>query len=592
MKKIKKHFIVFLLVAFSCGLSYWNALSNDFMMTWDDDAYIFENPHIEPENLQGIIEVFTTGFEANYHPLTLLSLAVDHAIWGKNPFGYHLTNLLLHLLVSLLVYWFTFLLVKNKNASIFASLLFALHPMHVESVAWVSERKDMLYLLFLIAGLIGYVRYLDKLDARFFIASLVFCVLSMLSKPNAVVFPVLVVLLDFWKGRPWQTKNYLEKIPFFALAAIFSLLTIHYQGSYDAIADLSGYGIFQRVQMVCYSWIVYFYKFFFPVYLSGFYQYPLVDVVFPIQIQVAPFICFALAVFALIYRSKYLAIGLAFFTVSLLPVLQIIPVGSALLAERYTYLPYVGLGLIAAQSFAWIEQQYSNYKWILAISTSFLLLLFAIITHERTAVWQNDYTFWTDVIKKDPNTMMGRLGLGNHHYRNGDLDASIKQYEDVLKVFPNSIDAHSFLGFLYEELEEPEKAIEHYDWAAYLDEADAYIRKRRGKLLLKLGLWPEAIKDLSFCVENDPSESEIYILRADAFFGIGDKFKAKQDWSKAISLGTENPKAYFNLGNYFYEKGQFEIAKHNFEMATNLNPEKQLYRQMVSVVNELMKNNG
>jgi len=588
MKTIKLS-IGFLLVITSVLIVYWGVLSNDFLVTWDDDAYVLENPHLNINSTQDVAELFTITYEGNYHPISMLSLALDHAIWGEQSQGYHLTNILLHIANALLVFWLALLLIKHQLSAFFVALLFALHPMHVESVAWVSERKDVLFLFFLLSGLITYLYSQSRKHNRlWYLMTIVLFTLSVLSKPSAIVFPVLLLLLDGWQKEEWRWRLLVNKIPFVLVALTVAGITVFAQGSADAISDLSDYSLWQRVQLVSHSWMTYAYKFFVPINQSGFYGYPPYDVSFPIGFQVAPFVVLLVGVGALLRYRKYKhpVIGLAFFTVALLPVLQIIPVGSAMMAERYTYLPYLGLNLgvmmLLKQFLAQQKQLAVSFHACIVV----LVLLFGIKTVDRTAIWQSDETFWTDVLQKDPKTQMAHFGLGNYYYMNGDYEACIQQYKQLLEYYPNDLQGNGFLGFLYDKIDQPLEAIKHLDKVVYLDSLDFESRHIRGVSLLKIGLPEDALADFDHCISYDSDSPHHYIMRADAHLALGQLSLAVADWQQAIELDTEDAKAYYNLGLYYYETQDFENAKEFFISAAVINPEKDKYKKMAALFEE------
>lgn len=594
MKKIKEHFIVFLLVTLGCVLVYWSVFSNEFIITWDDDAYVLDNPLLTLDTKEKVNTLLTEGYQGNYHPLTMLSLSFDQLLWGKVPFGYHLTNLLFHILNTILLYLLTWKLIRHKIIGFFTTMLFGLHPMHVESVAWVSERKDVLYLFFLLGTLLAYLQYLDGSKRKYLLLALGLSLLSLLSKPNAVVIPVLLCILDVWKGQKINLVMLVNKIPFILLALLFSGLTIYFQGSAEAISDLANYGIYQRIQLISYCWIAYLYKFLFPVYMSGHYAFPPSAAPFSIFMKAAPFILLLMVFLLMMWSrcSKYLGLGILFFTVSLLPVLHIIPVGSALMADRYTYLPYIGLGLSLAYYFTFLIRKFEIYKTSIYCLLMAFMVLLGLSAFDRTKVWKNDVTFWTDVIKKDPNTYIGRYGLGQYFLLQNDIEGCITQYQKVLEIYPNAEEPNAFIGILYNRIGDVEKAADHFDKVLYLNPEATNVRRRRGKLLLQLGFWEDAVVDFSICLEQLPNDLELYTFRAEAFLGLGKKDLAFTDWQAAVKRGTIDSKVYFNLGNYYYENHNLNQAINYLDKALQLNPNKENYKSMVSIVQKLIEQNG
>ena len=251
------------------------SLQNDFT-NWDDPTYVTDNPLVV-NNAVPVKEIFKTPVSLNYHPVTILSLAWNYQNGKLNPKGYHEENVIFHLLNTLLVFLFIFLLTRrNLLMAAIVALFFGIHPMHVESVSWVSERKDVLYVFFFLAGLITYLRFLDTKRILWYILTLLLFVLSCLSKGMAVVFPVIMLLIDYLRNDKLQLKIIFNKIPFFVLSLVFGVISFRIQSG-GAIADMQVFTIFQRMMFASYGAIMYVVKFFAPVNLSAFYPYPTLD---------------------------------------------------------------------------------------------------------------------------------------------------------------------------------------------------------------------------------------------------------------------------------------------------------------------------
>ncbi len=584
MKTIKL-LIVFLLVISSTLLVYWNVFFNDFLVTWDDDAYVLDNPYLSISTFDDLFHLFTITYEGNYHPLTLLSLAIDYWIWGEQPFGFHLTNILLHILNALLVYWLAMLLIQHRLLAVGSALLFALHPMHVESVAWVAERKDVLFLFFLLSGLIAYLyAQKDEYGIRFYHLSICLFCLSLISKPAAIAFPLLLLVLDAWQNRK---INLVNKVPFLLISFIFGLITIYAQDSVEAISDLSYFSAWQRVQLVSYSWIAYFYKFFLPIDQTGLYHYPAFDEPFSLLMNLSPFIILLVGILIAWKRTTFIFLGIAFFTISLLPVLQIIPVGNAMMAERYTYLPYLGLNLSIFMLIKQLTKNFNSASLTLYISTFALILLFGIKTSDRTQVWKSDGTFWTDVIQNNPNSLLAHFALGNYLYEYKDFDGSASMYKKVLEFDPFNHQANSFLAFLYNKRRQPQIALAYLDKLVLLDSTDTEHLLKRGKTLMKLKYLEESLLDFNAYIEYLPDDPIPYVLRADNYMSLGKINQAAKDWQSAIDLDTKEAKVFYNMGLYKYEKEDFEKAKLYFKTAVQLNPNKENYRQLAELFDKM-----
>ncbi len=349
---IKKDYTIYWLIAglLLTLLVYFPSLINGFT-NWDDNEYI-NNPFVNNLSLAGVVKTFSIYFSGNYHPLTLISLGLDHMIGGNNPFIYHFTNLLLHLLNTLLVFLLVKRLTQNNLLALLTFILFGVHTLHVESVAWVSERKDVLYSFFYLASLIIYTSYASGRKGVFYGLSILFFLLSLLAKGQAIMLVVILPLIDYVKGRKWFSLKVLsEKIPFFLLSLLFILIAFRAQESANAI-DYSYFTRPERFAFASFGMAQYLIKSILPLGLSAYYPYPprLLSGGIPsfYWLYIISLPIFLTGSYFLFKRSRIYAFGLCMFFLNLLPLLQLIPVGGAMMADRYFYMPSVGLLLCLA----------------------------------------------------------------------------------------------------------------------------------------------------------------------------------------------------------------------------------------------------
>ena len=380
---------------------YIPALMADFV-NWDDPDYVGENSYLI-RDLSRLPELFTTPVQGNHHPVTMFSLALNFAISGEDAWSYHLFNLIFHLVNCYLVYRFALLLSKNNSLIAFVtSLLFAIHPLHVESVAWVSERKDVLYTLFFLAGHIAFTKYLDSNDKKQYWLTLLFLVLSLLSKPAAVIFPVSLFCIDILRRRQFSFKLITEKIPFFIPAILMGLLTISAQKDVGATGE-EYFGLGKNILFGFYGILMYFVKMVIPYKLSAFYPFPALNESLPPVYYVGPI--FAVALAAIVYftwkKYRFVAFGISFYIVNLLLVLQIFSVGSAVIAERYTYVPYIGLFFIAGCLLDRFAK--GNLKKAYTIILP-LALIYSAVSFMQARTWKDGATLWDTIIKNQPSS--------------------------------------------------------------------------------------------------------------------------------------------------------------------------------------------
>ncbi|HET9826142.1 MAG TPA: hypothetical protein VFP87_12470, partial [Chitinophagaceae bacterium] len=314
-------------------------LKNHFT-NWDDEYYVINNTLLRGPDWHGI---FTQPVVSNYHPLTIISLAINYALTGTDPSSYLVFNLLLHLINTALVFYLVWVLSNRKMwVAFLTALIFGIHPLHVESVAWVSERKDVLYTLFFLLSLLQYWKFLQTgKSVRLWFCFFLFAV-SLLSKPAAIVLPLVLLLLDYWKGREINLRLFLEKIPFFILALIFAIITVKIQSA-KAIAGLNLYPLWTRPLFATYVLMIYLVRFLIPYPLSAFHPYPRPDHL-GWAVWASPVLILALIAFIWLKRkNKVVLFGFLFFVVNLLLVLQVVSIGTTIVSERYTYVPYIGI---------------------------------------------------------------------------------------------------------------------------------------------------------------------------------------------------------------------------------------------------------
>jgi len=475
------NFILPCVIVLITFMAFLPSLQNDLLKTWDDQAYITQNDLIKNLSPVNILRIFKEdkGLYANYHPLTTLSLAVNHSISGDSPFGYHLTNLFLHLLNTLLVFLFIYLLPGKKVVlAAIVSLLFGIHPMHVESVAWISERKDVLYTLFFLASLIAWQFYLkQKNDPKLYMLSLLLFACSLLSKAMAAPLPLVLFLIDYLNTRKLNVKVFLEKVPFLLFSIGFGILAIHIQTSGNATSsDL--FSLSSRILHACYGFIVYIVKLIVPMGLSAFYPYPyplvnsawILDHTPPVfYLTLFLTTTFLVLIILLLVKSaasyRFVAFGLLFYAAAISLVLQFIPVGRAIMADRYVYLAAIGIfilpGLLADHFY-----RKKNYRVpVLAILIVYCATL-AFMTFQRNMVWKNDETLWTDVIEKYPGDnriILPIANRANYFYLENRMQESLKDYLLASSLNPNDDVVLEKIGRIYgKELHQVDSAFRYF----------------------------------------------------------------------------------------------------------------------------------
>ncbi len=549
---------VMVLLMITTGV-YLKSLNNQ-LTNWDDDRYITNNADIT--TLHGdsvsytVKKAFTSYVMGNYHPLTMLSYCIEYHYFKLSPKPYHITNLVMHLLNTLLVLTFIWLLSKQKWVAFTVALLFAIHPMHVESVAWISERKDVLYSFFYLAALCTYLLYLkkDSFVKLFYAITLLLSVLSLLSKGMAVSFPICLFAIDYFLDRKVTIKTITEKLPFVFLSLVFGYVAIHAQQSFNTI-NLSNYGYFERILFSSYGLLLYLWKFVFPFNLSCLYGYPTKkEGLYPIMVYVAPIIVTAILI--LLYKTKKsgkdILFGVGFFLTTIFLVLQLLPVGNAIIADRYSYLPYIGLFFIVGRYLNKLWESKSKeviiYKQISVAAVVIISFIFCYATAKRSLLWHDSFVLWNNAIddaKEADEAFIAYYCRGQAYHRLSQYEKAIHDFDKALTLKKDYADAYYDRGYANDALGNYEQAIKDYTSAIKLkqDYADAYCN--RGNAYYKLQKIKQALEDYNSALKFNPDLRGVYSNRSICNYLLKKYDDALKDAIKARELGfNENQQLY------------------------------------------------
>lgn len=570
---LRKHAGIFIIIAVTL-IIYSRSFFNDFVF-WDDDSYLHNNPYIKSLSIDNLYRIFTMPYFANYHPLTTLSYAVEYHFFGLNPQPYHIANVIIHLLSTWLLYVFIMRLSGQKTTALVTAFIFALHPMHVESVAWISERKDVLYTLFFIAGLNNYIKYLknNKRIEGLFIAFLFFSA-SVMSKSAAVVFPLVMVLLAYYIRKKFVLKDILISIPFFAVSLFFGILALNTQHDAMGADKLSHmYTLIEKMVLVCYGAFFYIIRFVIPYGFSTFHPYPIVTSgTLPFVYYIAPIVLLAIVIVVFFMKKQNkgpVVFGLLFFFITIILVLQVIPIGDAMVSERYTYLPYTGLAFIAGSYL-------SKYRIGSNIFLTSALLLYgaylAITTFIQIGVWKDSEHLWTKAIASYPESYIAYHNRGNARAELKQYNTALADYNKSLSLNPKFAKAWSNRGRLHNNTGKIAEALSDYNRCMELDTTIAEAFNGRGVILVSMGKPEEGIRDLNKAIALMPDYAIAHNNRAGAKLEMGDITGAFADYNKAIALKPDYEDAYTNKGAAFMKSGKTNEAIACFNKAIAINP--------------------
>lgn len=548
---------------------YIPALNAGFV-NWDDPDYVGENNYLI-RDLSRLPELITTSVQGNHHPITMFSLALNFSISGDNAWSYHLFNIIFHLINCFLVYRLALLLSRNNTLVAFVtSLLFGIHPLHVESVAWVSERKDVLYALFFIAGHISYTRYVDSNSKKQYWLTLLFVILSLLSKPAAVIFPVSLFCIDILRNRKFSLKLITEKIPFLIPAIIIGLLTMGAQKTVGATGE-EYFGLAKNILFGFYGIFMYFAKMLLPFKLSAFYPFPpLNESLSPIY-YIAPL--FTLLLAAITYftwkKYKFVAFGIGFYIVNLALVLQIFSVGSAVIAERYTYVPYIGLFFIAGYLLDRYAKGNMTKAYIIIVP---LAIFFAVLSFLQTRTWKDGATLWDNVIKNQPSSRAysARATLLRIERK---YAQAIEYYTKAIQL--NAIDHESFnnRANIYMDMNKFDSAMLDYRQALKIKPNYYVAFDNLGGLYARKNMYDSALYYFNRVLEQKPDYKVTYSNRALTFMGLKRYDEAIKDWQSALVYEPGAPDIINTIGLCYRMQGKNQDALKYINQAIQISPE-------------------
>lgn len=547
-------------------LVYLPVLHNEFV--WDDDYYIKNNPLIYALNLK---EIFSQNLMGNYHPLTVLTLALEYQLFGLNETGYHLVNIFLHLLNVILVFYVLFRVSDNVHVALIASLLWGIHPMHVESVAWAAALKDLLYTFFFLSSYIFYLKYLKNRQTKFYIIALLLFLFSLLSKAMAASLPLVLLITDYLKGRKLDYKLLIEKIPFFLLAITFGVIAVLAQKSFEAIPDTPIYSITQRLIFASFGFITYLLKFIFPLNLSAVYPYP-VNSGTEIPYQYYTYLLGVIGVIGYTIYSvrftKKIMYGIGFFIATILLVLQLLPVGYAVMADRYSYIPSIGIFYLAGEGL--ILSLNSKFKRPAVILIIAFTVFFSFVTYNRCGIWKNNMTLWNDVISQYQTVDKAYNNRGVAFMNEKRDDEALNDFNKAIELKPYYAEAHFNRGNVYMNAKENDLALNDFNKAIELKPNYAKAFHNRGSLFMYQNKNEEALSDFNKAIELQPDYPIAYFNRGTVFFNEKRYKEAIINYSKAIELKADYAEAYYNKGASEFYLGDKNSACMDIKQAASL----------------------
>ena len=545
---------------------YYQSLFHPFVR-WDDGLLIYDNPAVWAITPATLKAIFTSYDPELYIPLTFLSYQIDFLIGGTKPVIYHLTNLLLHTGNALLAAWFTYLLSKKKWIGLVCGLLFAIHPLHTEAVAWASARKDVLSTFFFLLTLIGYLRY--RQTGKFYRYSIVAYLLALLAKVTVATLPVLLLLIDIFDGRKLDRKSFKEKTPYFALSVVFGIIAI-----FGKTSVLQRATLLEKMLMACKSTVFYLQKIVWPTELSVLYPY-----VGSIGLTNPDFLWPALSVIALVVvaflslrRTRAVFFGVFFFLITIAPTFLNFAKGEMDLyfaSDRYTYAGSIGILFLIALGLSQLMQRLSPK--IVTGGVGIVVLLFAFMAHGQSQTWRNTETLFGNVIEHYPNSHVAHNNLGNIFRRQENIEKSIEHYEQAIAINDHPR-TRSNLGAALRKQGQIEEAFAQYDRALELNADSKNAHFGLGIIYAEQGNWVQALKEYERAIEIDPTYSEVYLNLGALHMQMQQTELAIEAYEKAIGITPYFAQAHYNLGVAYGKMNKPRQAMESYERAVQLEP--------------------
>ena len=587
---------------------FGQTLHHEFV-NYDDDEYVYENPEIARGlTLRGIVWAFTHVRCSNWHPLTWISHMLDCQLYGLSPGGHHLTNVLLHTATAILL----FLVLRRMTGflwrSAFVAAVFAIHPLRVESVAWVAERKDVLSGLFFMLTLWAYTRYAQGVTRKpaavpaanpspvtrhpslFYGLVLLFFALGLMCKPMLVTLPLVLLLLDYWPLGRWSGVKWretggkpstlnpqlstlaLEKLPLLGLAVASGVATIFAQT--EVIQPFENISLSLRVGNAAISYVAYLGQMFWPSGLAVLYPLAAGNVgVAGVVLSLVLLAGITGGVFVLRRRCPFFLTGWLWYLIMLAPVIGIVQVGVQARADRYTYLPQIGLYLMLTWAAADLCAGRRHRRVVPGGLAAVILAALLFCARAQTACWRNSVSLWTHTLACTSDNAVAQNNLGHTLFKMGDIDDALTHFQTALQIKPDLAEAHNNLGNALLKKGRVDEATAHFQKALQIRPAYAVARNNLGNALLQKGQVDEAMAQYQEALQITPDSTEVHINLGSALLQKGRVDEAMVHFQKALQITPDSAEAHNNLGIALLQKGRVDEAMVHFQSALQTNPD-------------------
>ena len=571
--------------------TYRGVVSSGFIL-YDDDAYVTENPHVARGlDASSIAWAFTSSSQANWHPLTWLSHMTDVSLFGLDAGKHHRTSLLLHAASSVLLF---LVLLKMTGAfwrCAFVAALFAIHPLHVESVAWIAERKDVLSTLFWLLTLWAWLRYLQSRTPLRYAIVVVLFALGLMAKPMLVTLPFTLLLLDVWPlGRTPLPSLWKEKAPLFAMSAMSCAVTFIVQNSAGAVQPLRKIAFAERVANAFLAYATYLGQTFWPKALAVFYPYPdrLGLLTWPVAGSALLLVATTAIVIRLRRAAPFLAVGWLWYLGTLVPVIGLVQVGGQAMADRYTYVPLIGIFIAVSWGAAELGTARRTARYSIVLCAAAALAALCVLTRLQVIHWEGDIPLFRHALQVTSRNWLAHNNLGRALFAAGQVDEAIAEYGEALSISPGYADAHYNLGTALARKGQDAEAIEQFDQALRLAPTFAGAHNNLGGVLAGRGQIDAAIEHYDLAMRLDPDNAEAPYNMGNALFARGRIDAAIAHYRRALALRPDRAEVHNNLGNALVRAGRAGEAIEQYEQALRIRPDFSEARTNLRHVNDAM----
>ena len=578
-------------LAVSTFAVYSQVQDHEFI-NYDDDKYVTNNEYVKAGFTRDSVGwALTTSYNSNWHPMTWLSHMLDAQLFGPNSKGHHLTNLLFHIANVLLLFLVLLRMTGALWQSGFVAALFALHPLNVESVAWVAERKNVLSTFFWLLTMWAYIRYAQKTNLKRYSLVILFFAMGLMSKPMLVTLPFVLLLLDYWPLRRLQSDRrtaisrlVYEKIPLLVLVAGSVVTTLTVQKMGGALGSLNAFPIQERVINALVSYWLYLQKMIWPGGLAIFYAHP--ENTLSVWKGLATAALLALvttAAIRLARRAPYFAVGWFWYLGTLIPVIQLVQTGSIAMADRYAYVPLIGIFIIIAWGLPELLAKWRLRSRILTIAAGIWISTLMLMTWNQVSHWKNSITIFSHAIEvtdiEYPDFLLAHNNLANALLAEGRTGKAISHYKMAINLMPDYAVNHNHLANALFAEQKTEEAISHFKMAIELMPDYAIAHNNLGTVLLAEQKTEEAISHYKTAVKLLPDYATAHYNLGFALMKEKKIGEAIFHFKMAIQLEPNNTNAHSNLGNALLAEQKTKEAISHYKIAINLKPDNPLVLQ-------------